>query len=194
MPPPRSDGIALASSARDLRQPIEARGGRGPEARRPWWAWIAGALAALVLAALAVLPLGRPAGPGTEKAVSDAVPARPGRAPASAAPVRPAVESSRAEAAAPPPGRETPPAPIERAEAFRPAPPGPAAAAERIHEVRRGDTLWDLSGRYYGDPHRWPAIWDVNRDLVQDPDLILPNERLRIPVGPATGSGEGPGR
>jgi len=58
-------------------------------------------------------------------------------------------------------------------------------AAQRRHEVNRGDTLWDLARRYLVDPYRWRDIYDLNRDVVQDPHWIYPGERLRIP-GSAT--------
>ncbi len=49
------------------------------------------------------------------------------------------------------------------------------------HEVRRGDTLWDLAGRYLANPYRWSDIYRLNQDVVQDPHWIYPGERLRIP-------------
>jgi hypothetical protein len=52
----------------------------------------------------------------------------------------------------------------------------------QVHTVRRGDTLWDLSRRYLRDPVRWPEIFRLNRDVVSNPDLIFPAERLRIPI------------
>ncbi|RMF85565.1 MAG: LysM peptidoglycan-binding domain-containing protein, partial [Nitrospinota bacterium] len=42
-----------------------------------------------------------------------------------------------------------------------------------LHVVTKGDTLWDLSGRYLGDPRRWPEIWKQNR-YITNPDLIYP--------------------
>jgi hypothetical protein len=56
-----------------------------------------------------------------------------------------------------------------------------APEASALHVVRRGDTLWDLAGRYLNDPFLWPRIFQANRDVVRDPHWIYPLERLRIP-------------
>ena len=57
-----------------------------------------------------------------------------------------------------------------------------AAQESRNHEVRRGDTLWDLAGHYYGDPFLWPCIHQANTGLVANPHLILPSWNLVIPA------------
>lgn len=57
-----------------------------------------------------------------------------------------------------------------------------AAQESRNHEVRRGDTLWDLAGHYYGDPFLWPCIHRANTGLVANPHLILPTWNLTIPA------------
>ncbi|HUH11738.1 MAG TPA: LysM peptidoglycan-binding domain-containing protein, partial [Longimicrobiales bacterium] len=60
-----------------------------------------------------------------------------------------------------------------------------AADTARIHVVRPGDTLWDLSEHYYGTPWRWPRIHAANTGLVANPHLILPSWRIIIPgIGP----------
>ncbi len=56
-----------------------------------------------------------------------------------------------------------------------------STAQQRMHEVVRGETLWDLSGRYLGNPFRWPLIAEANRSTVRDPDLIFPGQKLVIP-------------
>ncbi|MDT8285626.1 MAG: LysM peptidoglycan-binding domain-containing protein [Elusimicrobiales bacterium] len=51
----------------------------------------------------------------------------------------------------------------------------------KTHQVVDGDTLWDLSARYYADPFKWGKIYNANMGLVADPDLILPKWELVIP-------------
>ncbi|MEX0891868.1 MAG: LysM peptidoglycan-binding domain-containing protein [Gemmatimonadota bacterium] len=58
----------------------------------------------------------------------------------------------------------------------------PPPTQQREHVVRPGDTLWELARAYLRDPFLWPLLFDVNRGLLTDPDLILPQQRLLIPV------------
>lgn len=56
-----------------------------------------------------------------------------------------------------------------------------AAATERWHEVVSGESLSKLAARYYGDGRQWMRIFEANRDVLTDPDLIKIGQRLRIP-------------
>jgi nucleoid-associated protein YgaU len=51
----------------------------------------------------------------------------------------------------------------------------------RTHIVQRGETLSGLAARFLGDARRWRDIFDVNRDRIQNPDLIRLGQELRIP-------------
>lgn len=51
----------------------------------------------------------------------------------------------------------------------------------RDYEVKKGDTLWDISQTELNDYFLWPNIWKENPE-IPNPDLIYPSQHIRIPV------------
>ena len=54
---------------------------------------------------------------------------------------------------------------------------------EGDHVVVEGECLWMIAGMKYGHPYyyKWPLIYNANRDLIKDPDLIYPGWSLKVP-------------
>lgn len=55
------------------------------------------------------------------------------------------------------------------------------AQEARTHTVSRGETLWDLSRSFYGNPFDWRRIYQANQDRIEDPHWIYPGQVLTIP-------------
>ena len=51
------------------------------------------------------------------------------------------------------------------------------------YQVAKGDCLWWISEfkQIYNDPFMWPLIYKANRDKINNPDLIHPDQVLSIP-------------
>lgn len=55
-----------------------------------------------------------------------------------------------------------------------------APNAPDTYTVKRGDTLWDISGMYLKRPWRWPELWGMNLQSIPNPHLIFPGQTLYL--------------
>ena len=61
----------------------------------------------------------------------------------------------------------------------------PAATAEEekvtYYEIQKGDTLWAIAAKHLGNGSKYTEIFEANREVIKDPDLIYPGQKIRIP-------------
>lgn len=50
-----------------------------------------------------------------------------------------------------------------------------------MYTVKKGDSLSKIAKAHYGDPMKYPAIFDANKPMLSDPDKIYPGQVLRLP-------------
>jgi nucleoid-associated protein YgaU len=58
---------------------------------------------------------------------------------------------------------------------------GAESTAERIYEVKSGDTLSKIAKAELGDANAYVKIFEANRDILSDPNKIFPGQKLKIP-------------
>ena len=64
----------------------------------------------------------------------------------------------------------------------KPMPPPPSPATRfRVYTVQKGDSLSKIAKHEYGDANAWKKIFEANKDIIKDPDLIYPGQELKIP-------------
>ena len=60
----------------------------------------------------------------------------------------------------------------------------PLASTPGAVIIRRGDTLWQISRRTYGEGVRYTTIYVANRSQIQNPDRIQPGQVFSVPEKP----------
>ncbi|HOT96643.1 MAG TPA: peptidoglycan-binding protein LysM [bacterium] len=61
------------------------------------------------------------------------------------------------------------------------APQAPPAEETVYYEVKSGDSLSKIAKAFYGNAMKYPVIFEANREVIKNPDLIYPGQKLRIP-------------
>jgi nucleoid-associated protein YgaU len=51
----------------------------------------------------------------------------------------------------------------------------------QYYVIKAGDTLSVIAQQFYGDANKYPRIFEANREVIKDVDLIFPGQKIRIP-------------
>lgn len=57
----------------------------------------------------------------------------------------------------------------------------PGAISPEYYEIKKGDTLSAIAELRYGDSSKWRAIYEANKDVISNPDMIYPGQKIKIP-------------
>jgi nucleoid-associated protein YgaU len=49
--------------------------------------------------------------------------------------------------------------------------------------VVKGDSLSKIAKQFYGNANQWKRIYEANKDVIKNPDLIYPGQTFTIPEG-----------
>jgi nucleoid-associated protein YgaU len=58
----------------------------------------------------------------------------------------------------------------------------PAQAKVEYYIIKKGDTLSAIAKHFYGKANDYPRIFEANREVIKNPDLIFPGQKIRIPL------------
>ncbi|WP_447968706.1 peptidoglycan-binding protein LysM [Nitrospira sp. M1] len=49
--------------------------------------------------------------------------------------------------------------------------------------IQKGDTLGGIAQKFLGNAMEYPKIFEANKEVIKDPNLIYPGQKIRIPTG-----------
>ena len=58
--------------------------------------------------------------------------------------------------------------------------PEPEGEVE-YYVIEPGDSLWAIASKFLGNGARYTEIFEENKEVIEDPDLIFPGQKIRIP-------------
>ena len=58
----------------------------------------------------------------------------------------------------------------------------PQTGQIEYYVIQRGDTLSAIAKKFLGKASAYPKIFEANREVIKDPDLIYPGQKIRIPL------------
>jgi nucleoid-associated protein YgaU len=57
----------------------------------------------------------------------------------------------------------------------------PAEDQTQYYIIKSGDTLSAIAQHFYKDANKYPKIFEANREVIKDANLIFPGQKIRIP-------------
>jgi len=57
----------------------------------------------------------------------------------------------------------------------------PAPTQQTTYTVQKGDCLWNIAKKFYGNGSKYTKIYEANKDKIRNPNLIYPDQVLIIP-------------
>jgi len=48
--------------------------------------------------------------------------------------------------------------------------------------IKKGETLSAIAKQFYGKANQYRKIFEANREVIKDPNLIFPGQKIRIPL------------
>ncbi|MCW9717612.1 MULTISPECIES: peptidoglycan-binding protein LysM [unclassified Avibacterium] len=55
------------------------------------------------------------------------------------------------------------------------------ATDEEFYVIQKGDTLWKIAEKTYGNGAKYTAIVEANKEVIKDADKIFPGQKIRLP-------------
>jgi nucleoid-associated protein YgaU len=52
---------------------------------------------------------------------------------------------------------------------------------DEFYTIEKGDTLWKVAEKAYGNGAQYQKIFEANREVIKDADKIFPGQKIRIP-------------
>lgn len=59
---------------------------------------------------------------------------------------------------------------------------GDVKVSTKEYTIRKGDTLWDIAKKEYGDGKQWKRIYEFNKDVIKNPDRPRKGTKIQIPI------------